>query len=133
MQRSSLSIQYYTRSITRIQSLKPKLPELRIDLCEVHRLDLLALSETWLTDSIPSRHLKIDGYTLHRHDLLQTSKLMSGLLSQTQTVKLRSVKSTTHRLNRPSAPINGRIVEGPWRDHGNGIGSAYSAHGLLCG
>ena len=50
-----------------VQSLKPKLIDLASDL---HHLDydIIAISETWLRPSTPTRLLIIPGYTLHRAD-----------------------------------------------------------------
>ena len=61
-----------------IQSIKPKLIDLRHDLSHVHDFHLLALSETWLSPNIPNRLLTIDGYTLYRCDRPKTSRLPKG-------------------------------------------------------
>ena len=61
-----------------IQSIKPKLTDLRHDLSKVHDFHLLALSETWLSPNVPTRLLTIDGYTLHRCDRPKNSRLPKG-------------------------------------------------------
>ena len=58
-----------------IQSIKPKLPELRLD---IHQYDAVALSETWLSRSTPLRLLTVDGYQLFRRDRPATSRLPRG-------------------------------------------------------
>ena len=61
-----------------IQSIKPKLIDIRHDLSHVHDFHLLALSETWLSPNIPNRLLTIDGYTSYRCDRPKTSRLPKG-------------------------------------------------------
>ena len=61
-----------------IQSLKPKLADLRLDLSEVHQFDILALCESWLTPNVPNRLLQISGYKLCRVDRPAQSKLPHG-------------------------------------------------------
>ena len=61
-----------------IQSLKPKLADLRHDLSELHRFDVLALCETWTTPSVPTRLLQVDGYKLCRVDWPSHSMLPYG-------------------------------------------------------
>ena len=56
-------------------SIKPKLPELRLD---IHQYDAVALSETWLSPSVPLRLLTVDGYQLLRRDRPATSRLPRG-------------------------------------------------------
>ena len=58
--------------------MKPKIPDLRVDLSEAHQYDVLALCETWITPNIPNRLLQIDGYKLHRVDRGKNSKLPYG-------------------------------------------------------
>ena len=61
-----------------IQSMKPKLADLRLDLSEFHHFDILALCETWITPNIPDRLLQIDGFKLHRADRAKHNKLPYG-------------------------------------------------------
>ena len=44
-----------------IQSLKPRLPDLRRDLHSTYSFDVLALAESWLTQNIPDRLLSVSG------------------------------------------------------------------------
>ena len=55
-----------------IQSMKPKLPELRL---LAHQYDAIAISESWLSPDVPQRLLNIDGYQLFRRDRPATSRL----------------------------------------------------------
>ena len=48
-------------------SLVPKLEEIKIILMQTN-IDVLALSETWLTPAIPDSFLEITNYDLHRND-----------------------------------------------------------------
>ena len=50
-----------------IQSLKPKLLELRQELAR-NRYDLLVLTKTWMRPSTPSRLISIPGYDIYRRD-----------------------------------------------------------------
>lgn len=50
-----------------MQSLKPKIADLRADL-SVYQFDVLVLCEVWLTPNVPNRLLTIDGYRLYRCD-----------------------------------------------------------------
>ena len=61
-----------------MQSLKPKLPDLRLELSTVTDYDILAISETWLTANVPTRLLTVSGYQLHRCDRPRTSRLAKG-------------------------------------------------------
>lgn len=61
-----------------VQSLKPKLPDLRLELSTVTDYDILAISETWLTANVPTRLLTVSGYQLHRCDRPRTSRLAKG-------------------------------------------------------
>ena len=61
-----------------IQSMKPKLPNLRHDTHYVHDFDVLSVSETWLTSGIPDRLLTIAGYTLVRGDRCPKKGLARG-------------------------------------------------------
>ena len=61
-----------------IQSLKPKLPDLRYDLHGDLDFDILALSETFLVSQVPSRLLNVDGYKLFRCDRPVNSRLARG-------------------------------------------------------
>ena len=61
-----------------IQSLKPKLPDLRNDIYQTYSFDILALSELWLQPNIPDRLLTIDGYSLYRRDRPDSLKLPKG-------------------------------------------------------
>ena len=51
-----------------IQSLKPKLPELRAVIKDVYGFHILGLCETWLSPNTPSRLLNVPGYQLYRAD-----------------------------------------------------------------
>ena len=53
--------------LANVQSLKPKLDELRI-IASNTDLDLICLTETWLSSEIESSLLNIEGYTLIRND-----------------------------------------------------------------
>ena len=61
-----------------IQSIKPKLPELRTDLNDVYGFHVLGLAETWLTPAVPTRLLNVPGYRLYRADRPRDSRLASG-------------------------------------------------------
>ena len=61
-----------------VQSLKPKLPELRLELSTMSDYDILAINETWLTSYVPTRLLTVSGYQLHRCDRPCTSRLAKG-------------------------------------------------------
>lgn len=61
-----------------IQSLKPKLPDLRNDIYQNFSFDILALSECWLQPNIPDRLLTVNGYTLYRRDRPDSLKLPKG-------------------------------------------------------
>ena len=50
-----------------IRSLPNKIDEVRIIMNE-HHFDILAISETWLSDDIPSETVHISGYHLYRND-----------------------------------------------------------------
>ena len=50
-----------------IRSLPNKIAEVRIIMNE-HHFDILAISETWLSDDIPSETVHISGYHLYRND-----------------------------------------------------------------
>ena len=58
-----------------IQSMKPKLPELRL---LAHQYDAIAISESWLSPRVPQRLLTIDGYQVFRRDRPAASRLPRG-------------------------------------------------------
>ena len=60
-----------------IQSIKPKIVDLRSDLPD-YQFDILALCETWLTPNVLNRLLNIDGYRLYRCDRSDTRGLAKG-------------------------------------------------------
>ena len=60
-----------------VQSLKPKIADLRADL-PVYQFDVLALCETWLQPNVPNRLLNIDGYRLYRCDRPANCGLAKG-------------------------------------------------------
>ena len=52
-----------------IRSLLPKIDELRLLISSVQsKIDLITLSETWLTDDVSESEVNIEGYTFHRRD-----------------------------------------------------------------
>lgn len=53
------------------QSMAPKVDEINV-LLETHDLDILCVSETWLTDKIPSRFMVFPGYEILRYDRQNT-------------------------------------------------------------
>ena len=61
-----------------VQSLKPKLLDLRNDIHATYGLDVLALNETWLTPNIPDRMLTVNGYKLYRGDRPDKLSLPKG-------------------------------------------------------
>ena len=61
-----------------VQSLKPKLPDLRNDIYSTYGFDILALSETWLAPNIPDRLLTVSGYKLYRSDRPDGMNLPKG-------------------------------------------------------
>ena len=61
-----------------IQSIKPKLPDIRNDIHQVYGFDILSFAETWTTPNVPARLLSVSGYTLHRRDRPVESKLPRG-------------------------------------------------------
>ena len=61
-----------------VQSLKPKLPDLRADIQTTYGFDILALSETWLAPNIPDRLVIVSGYTLYRGDRPDELNLPKG-------------------------------------------------------
>ena len=61
-----------------IQSIKPKLPDLRAEINNVYGFHVLGLCETWLTDNVPNRLLNVPGYRLYRADRPKQSKLAKG-------------------------------------------------------
>ena len=61
-----------------VQSLKPKLPDLRADIHSTYGFDVLALSETWLAPNIPDRLVRVDGYKLYRGDRPDELNLPKG-------------------------------------------------------
>ena len=61
-----------------IQSLKPKIPELRTDIADLYGFDVMGLAETWLTANVPSRLLSVPGYKLYRADRPRSSGLPAG-------------------------------------------------------
>ena len=61
-----------------VQSLKPKLPDLRTDIHSTYGFDILALAETWLTPNIPDRLLTVSGYSLYRSDRPDELNLPKG-------------------------------------------------------
>ena len=58
--------------------MKPKLPELRVEINTVYGFHVLGLCETWLTANIPNRLLNVPGYQLYRADRPKQSKLAKG-------------------------------------------------------
>ena len=61
-----------------VQSLKPKLPDIRHDLHHTYNFDIFCLCETWLTPSVPDRLLNITGYNIFRSDRASNSGLSRG-------------------------------------------------------
>lgn len=61
-----------------IQSLKPKLIDIRHDICKVYGFDILALCETLLSPNVPDRLINIDGYKLFRRDRPRSMNLPRG-------------------------------------------------------
>ena len=61
-----------------MQSLKPKLCDLRHAIAFAHDFDILAINETWLSPNVPNRLLEINGYQLHRCDRPRSSRLPKG-------------------------------------------------------
>ena len=53
------------------QSMAPKVDEINV-LLETQDLDILCVSETWLTDKIPSRFMVFPGYEILRYDRRNT-------------------------------------------------------------
>ena len=52
-----------------IRSLLPKIDELRLLISSVQsKIDLITLSETWLTDDVSDSEVNIEGYTFNRRD-----------------------------------------------------------------
>ena len=51
-----------------VQSLLPKLPDIRADIEDRYSFDLLMLCETWLSETTPDRLLNISGYQIFRKD-----------------------------------------------------------------
>ena len=61
-----------------IESLKPKVPDLRTDITDLYGFHVLGLAETWPTANVPSRLLYIPGYKLYRADRPPNSRLPAG-------------------------------------------------------
>ena len=61
-----------------VQSLLPKLPDLRADIDERFSFDILILSESWLSANTPDGLLNISGYKLVRKDRPRRGRLASG-------------------------------------------------------
>ena len=61
-----------------VQSLKPKLPDIRNDLQHTYDFDILTICETWLESRIPDRLLTVQGYRLFRLDRPAESPLAKG-------------------------------------------------------
>ena len=61
-----------------VQSLLPKLPDIRVDINDRFSFDVFILSETWLKPSIPDRLVNVAGYTIIRQDRQRTGRLASG-------------------------------------------------------
>lgn len=57
----------FTAAHLNARSLVPHFNEIR-DLLTSSNFDVLAISETWLTDAIPNSAISIDGYTFYRAD-----------------------------------------------------------------
>ena len=70
-----------------IRSLLSKIDELRLVISSVQsKIDVITLSETWLTDDVCDSEVSIEGYTLHRRD--RGSKEKGGGLGIYVTNKL---------------------------------------------
>ena len=81
-----------------VQSMKPHLPELRLDVLQY---DAIALCETWLSPKVPQRLLTVDGYQLFRRDRPAASRLPRGrggvavLARECLSVRVIDVPSST--------------------------------------
>ncbi|KAF0295997.1 putative RNA-directed DNA polymerase from transposon X-element [Amphibalanus amphitrite] len=61
-----------------VQSLLPKLPDIRADIDERFSFDVFILSETWLKPNTPDRLVNVAGYKIVRQDRLCRGRLASG-------------------------------------------------------
>ena len=61
-----------------VQSLKPKLPDVRNDIHHVYGFDVLMLAETWLSANVPNRLLTVSGYKMFRCDRPASSRQPKG-------------------------------------------------------
>ena len=61
-----------------VQSLKPKLPDIRQDIHSAYGFDILCMCETWLMPNVPDRLLSIAGYNLVRSDRAGSRRLPKG-------------------------------------------------------
>ncbi|XP_043197602.1 uncharacterized protein LOC122368051 [Amphibalanus amphitrite] len=94
-----------------VQSLKPKIADLRTDLPD-YQYDVLALCESWLTPSVPNRLLNIDGYRLYRCDRPDTRGLAKGRggvallrLRQLLTTYGLTISNNRHPTYRPAGSL----------------------------
>ena len=54
--------------LTNSRSILPKVPEIRHEVYAGRRPDVIAVTESWLKDSVPDDALSLPGYDIHRRD-----------------------------------------------------------------
>ena len=89
-----------------IQSLKPKLLELRHDISE-HGYDVIVLNETWMKTTTPNRLVPIPGYQLVRRDRPDNRGYGGVAIAVRESLELTTVE-------RPGQPVAGSKLESLW-------------------
>ncbi|KAF0296827.1 hypothetical protein FJT64_005733 [Amphibalanus amphitrite] len=89
-----------------IQSLKPKLLELRHDIDE-HGFDVIVLNETWMRITTPNRLVPIPGYQLVRRDRPYNRGYGGVAVAARESLELTTVE-------RPGPPVAGSKLESLW-------------------
>ena len=89
-----------------IQSLKPKLLELRHDIDE-HGFDVIVLNETWMRITTPNRLVPIPGYQLVRRDRPDNRGYGGVAVAARESLELTTVE-------RPGPPVAGSKLESLW-------------------
>ena len=89
-----------------VQSLKPKLLELRHDIAE-HGFDVIVLNETWMRPATPNRLVPIPGYRLARRDRPDNRGYGGVAIAARESLELTTVE-------RPGPPVAGSKLESLW-------------------
>ena len=89
-----------------IQSLKPKLLELRQDIAD-HDYDIIILNETWMKPSTHNRLVPLPGYQLTRRDRPDHRSYGGVAVAVKESFDVTTVERT-------GQPVDGAKIESLW-------------------